>query len=271
MPFFRKSRMADIPPGADSPLASAIEQRDRSTLDIVTEAVRHRHAMLAYQPVFKAQPPQDVAFYEGLVRILDEAGRPIVDPERGMKTLEQGAATSVWCATSPQLNGMGGVYCEDCDVAVANEQSVGRKGVSPWACDRDSGGARRGQRGGRGEDDGTAPQVARDDLQRCRRAPVLSTELVQRLLDEVHQALAVGQQAPLAIHDPHLRAGEGLACGIGDPVVGVVGAFLGNILGGMFGMGATLSSFNPIGLLWAFIGALVLLAIVNMVRRGRVR
>ena len=54
-------------------------------------------------------------------------------------------------------------------------------------------------------------------------------------------------------------------------VVGVVGAFLGNILGGMFGMGATLSSFNPIGLLWAFIGAIVLLAIVNMVRRGRVR
>jgi NAD(P)-dependent dehydrogenase (short-subunit alcohol dehydrogenase family) len=33
------------------------------------------------------------------------------------KTPEQGAATSVWCATSPQLNGLGGLYCEDCDVA----------------------------------------------------------------------------------------------------------------------------------------------------------
>ncbi len=33
------------------------------------------------------------------------------------KSPEQGAATSVWAATSPQLDGMGGVYCEDCDVA----------------------------------------------------------------------------------------------------------------------------------------------------------
>ncbi|ALV46106.1 oxidoreductase [Arthrobacter alpinus] len=35
----------------------------------------------------------------------------------GFKTPEQGAATSVWTATSPQLDGKGGVYCEDCDIA----------------------------------------------------------------------------------------------------------------------------------------------------------
>ena len=34
-----------------------------------------------------------------------------------MKTVEQGAATSVWCATSPQLDNTGGVYCHNCDVA----------------------------------------------------------------------------------------------------------------------------------------------------------
>lgn len=33
------------------------------------------------------------------------------------KTPEQGAATQVWAATSAQLDGAGGVYCEDCDVA----------------------------------------------------------------------------------------------------------------------------------------------------------
>jgi NAD(P)-dependent dehydrogenase (short-subunit alcohol dehydrogenase family) len=33
------------------------------------------------------------------------------------KTPAQGAATSVWAATSPALEGMGGVYCEDCDIA----------------------------------------------------------------------------------------------------------------------------------------------------------
>lgn len=66
---------------------------------------------------------------------LDAAGRPIIDPSRGMKTPEQGAATSLWCATSPALDGLGGVYCEDCDVAGVNAAEVGRKGVAPWACD----------------------------------------------------------------------------------------------------------------------------------------
>jgi len=33
------------------------------------------------------------------------------------KTPEQGAATSTWAATSPALDGLGGVYCEDCDIA----------------------------------------------------------------------------------------------------------------------------------------------------------
>jgi NAD(P)-dependent dehydrogenase (short-subunit alcohol dehydrogenase family) len=33
------------------------------------------------------------------------------------KTTEQGAATSVWCATSPLLDGQGGAYCADCNIA----------------------------------------------------------------------------------------------------------------------------------------------------------
>lgn len=49
--------------------------------------------------------------------VIDEQGKPILDPARNLKTVPQGAATLVWCATSPQLNGMGGVYCENCDVA----------------------------------------------------------------------------------------------------------------------------------------------------------
>jgi NAD(P)-dependent dehydrogenase (short-subunit alcohol dehydrogenase family) len=52
------------------------------------------------------------------------------------KTTEQGAATSVWCATSPQLAGMGGVYCEDVDIAAAvAADSPGKTGVRPWARD----------------------------------------------------------------------------------------------------------------------------------------
>jgi NAD(P)-dependent dehydrogenase (short-subunit alcohol dehydrogenase family) len=34
-----------------------------------------------------------------------------------LKTIPQGAATTVWCATNPMLNNIGGVYCEDADVA----------------------------------------------------------------------------------------------------------------------------------------------------------
>jgi hypothetical protein len=50
---------------------------------------------------------------------IDEQGRPISDPARNMKTAEQGAATSVWCPTSQQLDGRGGVYCENRDIAIA--------------------------------------------------------------------------------------------------------------------------------------------------------
>jgi len=52
------------------------------------------------------------------------------------KTLEQGAATSVWCATSPQLAGMGGVYCQDVEISeVRQPDSASNDGVSPWAID----------------------------------------------------------------------------------------------------------------------------------------
>ena len=66
---------------------------------------------------------------------LDEHGVPRVDPLNGIKTLEQGAATTLWCATSPALNGLGGVYCEDCDIAPLQTGLIGRKGVVPWAAD----------------------------------------------------------------------------------------------------------------------------------------
>lgn len=65
---------------------------------------------------------------------IDDEGRPVIDPSRGMKTPEQGAATTVWCATSTQLDGKGGVYCENCDIALAvSPDSTEPFGVKPWA------------------------------------------------------------------------------------------------------------------------------------------
>jgi NAD(P)-dependent dehydrogenase (short-subunit alcohol dehydrogenase family) len=49
--------------------------------------------------------------------VIDENGKPVLDPSRNLKTVGQGASTSVWCAVSPQLDGIGGVYCENTDVA----------------------------------------------------------------------------------------------------------------------------------------------------------
>lgn len=39
------------------------------------------------------------------------------NPNPLFKTTAQGAATSVWCAVSPLLDGRGGVYCQDCNIA----------------------------------------------------------------------------------------------------------------------------------------------------------
>ena len=53
------------------------------------------------------------------------------------KTLAQGAATAVWCATSPQLVGMGGVYCENVEVSPVTASDQPGPGVRPWAVDRE--------------------------------------------------------------------------------------------------------------------------------------
>jgi NAD(P)-dependent dehydrogenase (short-subunit alcohol dehydrogenase family) len=69
--------------------------------------------------------------------IIDDTGKPIIDPEHNKKTPQQGAATTVWCATSPQLSAMGGVYCEDCDIARAlpTDDSKELHGVRPRVTD----------------------------------------------------------------------------------------------------------------------------------------
>lgn len=76
--------------------------------------------------------------------ILTDAFRYMTDEEiqawvqrvKGIKTTQQGAATTVWCALSHQLDGMGGVYCEDCDIAtlVPDDLQAGY-GVRSFAID----------------------------------------------------------------------------------------------------------------------------------------
>lgn len=49
--------------------------------------------------------------------LVDDDGATVIDPEVGKKTVEQGAATIVFAASSPLLDGVGGVYLKDNDVA----------------------------------------------------------------------------------------------------------------------------------------------------------
>jgi len=58
-------------------LAQALAMRDRSTIEMVEAAVKHGDVLLAFQPVVQAQRPDHMAFYEGLIRVLDETGRII--------------------------------------------------------------------------------------------------------------------------------------------------------------------------------------------------
>ena len=70
---------------------------------------------------------------------MDEDGSPSEMAKNCFKTTSQGAATTLWCATSPNLNGIGGVFCEDCDIAKRKnevDESLQRYfGVADWAVD----------------------------------------------------------------------------------------------------------------------------------------
>ena len=92
---------------------------------------------------FKRYTPPEVLTAFGLV---DDDGNAIIDPANSRKTIEQGAATSVWCATSRQLDGLGGLYAQDCDVAPLVDVSGAVNidfgspplGVMPYAVDPES-------------------------------------------------------------------------------------------------------------------------------------
>jgi NAD(P)-dependent dehydrogenase (short-subunit alcohol dehydrogenase family) len=67
-----------------------------------------------------------------------EDGSPSELAAAGFKTPAQGAGTSLWAATHPALNGLGGVYCEDCNIAVPQTaDSQAYDGVRPWAVDQE--------------------------------------------------------------------------------------------------------------------------------------
>lgn len=73
----QKRKPTGFPAEALSPLDFAVVQQTRDTLGMVQEAIKHNQTLLAYQPVMRSDLPKQIAFYEGLIRVLDAAGRVI--------------------------------------------------------------------------------------------------------------------------------------------------------------------------------------------------
>jgi len=65
----------------------------------------------------------------------DEKGNMLPEVAASLKTIPQGASTSIWCATSPLLNNIGGVYCEDNDIAALYLGQEFSGGVKPYSVD----------------------------------------------------------------------------------------------------------------------------------------
>lgn len=68
----------------------------------------------------------------------DEQGNMLPEVAASLKTIPQGASTTVWCATSPQLNNIGGVYCEDTDIAELASDTEMSNGVKRYSLDEAS-------------------------------------------------------------------------------------------------------------------------------------
>lgn len=79
--------MSFDPLNEGSPLSAAIAQRDASVLEMVRSALRKKDVLLAYQPVVNGADTGRVAFYEGLIRVLDETGR-IIPAKEFIETIE---------------------------------------------------------------------------------------------------------------------------------------------------------------------------------------
>lgn len=54
--------------------------------------------------------------------LVDASGQPVIDPEVGKKTPQQGAGTLVFAAASPLLAGIGGVYLKDNDISRLDDE-----------------------------------------------------------------------------------------------------------------------------------------------------
>jgi NAD(P)-dependent dehydrogenase (short-subunit alcohol dehydrogenase family) len=78
--------------------------------------------------------PEDVAKTQEMWKnlgLVNESGKILYTPEQQIKTIPQGASTTVWAATSPFLDGKGGLYLENCNISPLAKDIVPVGGMIP--------------------------------------------------------------------------------------------------------------------------------------------
>jgi NAD(P)-dependent dehydrogenase (short-subunit alcohol dehydrogenase family) len=87
----------------------------------------HPGAIMATELARWTLTPETIGFWKqgGLI---GEDGKPVIDIRRQFKTIPQGASTTVWAATSRLLEGKGGLYLENNNIAPRASDPVGPAG-----------------------------------------------------------------------------------------------------------------------------------------------
>ena len=157
--------------GPADPLTAAVEERDRTTLDMVDQALRDGRTLLAYQPVVLAAHQSRVAFHEGMIRILDPGGRVIPAREfmGAVETRETGR--QIDCAALR----MGlAALAEVPDLRLAINMSARSIGYAPWM---------KVLRQGLQRDDTAGERLI---LEITESSAMLMPDLVTAFMDELH-------------------------------------------------------------------------------------
>ena len=114
----------------------AVEANRRWSADGITSNAVHPGAILETN-LSRHMDPEQVA----ALRAAGSGTSPIDGAQMSFKTIPEGAATTVLVAASPQLEGVGGHYFEDCNEAeplAPDTPTNSTTGVAPYALDPDN-------------------------------------------------------------------------------------------------------------------------------------
>ncbi|GHA56507.1 diguanylate phosphodiesterase [Amylibacter ulvae] len=66
------SQTYKIPKRPENPFEYVVNKREEPVVETVRRAFQNKNVLLAYQPILHAKHPEKAAYYEGLIRVIDE-------------------------------------------------------------------------------------------------------------------------------------------------------------------------------------------------------